>query len=265
MIVVFGNTKGGTGKSTLAVHATLSLILKGYRLVAIDADGDQGTMSRYWENRKIFAQRARKNIAMPVRTLRLSNRQELSSVEQEMAKLAQQKDWDLIVIDTPGHDSPLSRYAHSLADVLVTTMNDSTIDLDLLINVQEPMISDKLTFNHYANLVWDQRLQKAKQGLAPMQWLMVRNRLHALSSRNQLFMKEALSDLSKRIGFHLAAGIAERVIYRELFPYGLTVLDQKHLPADLPTSHLAAQQEIDGLTKHILNLCKLGQSPHKKP
>lgn len=261
MIVVFGNTKGGTGKSTLSVHTTLALISKGYRVVSIDADGDQGTQSRYWENRKIFSQRSQKEIGMPVRTLRFSSRQDLGSVEREMTALSRQKDWDLIVMDTPGYDSPISRYAHSLADVLVTTLNDSTIDLDLLVNIQEPMIPEKLSFSHYANLVWEQRLQKAKQGRTPLQWLVVRNRLHALSSRNQTHMGKILSVLSKRIGFHIGPGITERVVFRELFSYGLTVLDQKHLPTALPASHVFACQEINTLAQQILDLCKWGQGP----
>jgi chromosome partitioning protein len=54
---------------------------------------------------------------------------------------------------------------------------------------------------------------------------------------------EAMSDLSRRIGFRVVSGLSERVIYRELFPSGLTLLDRGQL-GELGTSHIAARQEL---------------------
>ena len=64
-----------------------------------------------------------------------------------------------------------------------------------------------------------------------------------VDARNQKRVDQALTELSKRVGFRVAQGLSERVIYRELFPSGLTLLDKGHL-GELGTSHLVARQEL---------------------
>ena len=49
--IVFANEKGGTGKSTTAVHTAIALAASGHRVAALDLDGRQRTMTRYLENR----------------------------------------------------------------------------------------------------------------------------------------------------------------------------------------------------------------------
>ncbi|NCU12971.1 MAG: ATPase, partial [Sphingomonadaceae bacterium] len=79
-----------------------------------------------------------------------------------------------------------------------------------------------------------------------MDWVVVRNRTQHTEARNMKRLDQALNELSKRVGFRIASGLSERVIYRELFPSGLTLLDKGHL-GELGTSHLVARQELRSL------------------
>lgn len=248
MIIVFGNIKGGTGKSTLAVHVTVDLLYRGYRVIAIDGDGDQGTFSRYWENRAAFQKNGAQVLPMPLKTVCFSPMQSLESIQSEIESLKNQNHWDMMVIDTTGYDSELSRYAHSLADVLITPINDSAIDLDVLVNIQNTPTQGQLPLSRYATLVWEQRMKKTASEGKTMQWLVVRNRIHSLSSRNQIQLDKILCALARRIGFDLIDSVGERVIFRELFPYGLTVLDNNCQGK----SHEMACQEIRSITDKAL-------------
>jgi chromosome partitioning protein len=74
---------------------------------------------------------------------------------------------------------------------------------------------------------------------------------------NKRKMGQALTDLSKRIGFRVAPGFTERVIFRELFPRGLTLLDLKDIGiSSLNLSNIAARQEVRDLIRS-LNLSAL--------
>ena len=62
----------------------------------------------------------------------------------------------------------------------------------------------------------------------------------------------ALEDLSRRIGFRVVPGFSERVIFREMFPRGLTVLDLKDTGVDqLNLSNIAARQEVRDLLREL--------------
>jgi|LauGreDrversion4_2_1035121.scaffolds.fasta_scaffold779425_1 chromosome partitioning protein len=256
MIIVFGNTKGGTGKSTLAVHVTVDLLYRGHRVVAIDGDGDQGTFSRYWENRNDFQKNGVQVLPMPLKTYRFSPSKPLELMRDEIESLKNQKFWDIVVIDTAGYDSELSRYAHSLADVLITPINDSAIDLDVLVSIQSNPTQGQLPLSRYATLVWEQRMKKTVSEGKTLQWLVLRNRMHSLSSRNQIQLDKILSSLARRIGFDLIDSVGERVIFRELFAYGLTVLDKNKQGA----SHEMACQEIRHITEKALRFYQKKES-----
>jgi chromosome partitioning protein len=156
---------------------------------------------------------------------------------------------DFVIIDTPGRDDPLARHAATMSDTLVTPMNDSFVDFDLIGQVEsENFKVRKLSF--YAELIWEARLKRSRtsieQNRAQMDWVVVRNRTGYTEARNMARIEQALTEMSKRVGFRVAKGLSERVVYRELFPSGLTLLDKGHL-GDLGTSHLVARQELRGL------------------
>ncbi len=255
-IIVLGNEKGGTGKSTVTMHVISSLVWQGYKVGSIDVDARQGTLSRYIENRQHRIKESGLNL--PISQHAAVFRSNLESVaaakeEEEIQfshTLEQHRDCDFIVIDTPGSDTYLSRLAHSYADTLITPLNDSFIDLDMLVRV-DPDSLNILRPSTYSEMVWDQKKQRAMRDSGKIDWIVLRNRLASIHSRNREEMEKVLSALAKRIGFRLMPGFGERVIFRELFLNGLTLLDMRETGTPMTLSHLSAKQEltdlIDGL------------------
>jgi chromosome partitioning protein len=158
------------------------------------------------------------------------------------------RECDFIIIDAPGGDTFLSRLAHMHADTLITPLNDSFVDFDLLGDVN-PQTLDVLRPSFYSEMVWTCRKKKAQTSRRPIDWVVMRNRMSPLAARNKERVGGALENLSKRIGFRLAPGLSERVIYRELFPAGLTLLDLSESSSNVAftMSHKAARQELRDL------------------
>jgi chromosome partitioning protein len=257
-IIVLGNEKGGTGKSTAAMHIITSLLRQGYKVGSIDVDARQGTLSRYVENRRLRSQ-ANPDEHLPLPEHYPVFRSEKSVVEEAQvedeenlkAALEKLKESDYIVIDTPGSDMYLSRLAHSYADTLITPLNDSFIDLDMLARLN-PETLEIIRPSTYSEMVWEQKKQRAIRGdRRAIDWIVLRNRLTAVNSRNKEEMRKALESLSKRIGFRLVAGFGERVIFRELFLNGITLLDLRESRVAMSLSHVAARQELNQLLEMI--------------
>jgi chromosome partitioning protein len=247
--IVFANEKGGTGKSTTAVHVAVALAYQGAKVVALDLDPRQRTLHRYFENRA--ETQARRGVALPSATFAVHDGTDTDTFEQRVAELGQGADF--MVFDTPGRDDPLARHAATQADTLVTPMNDSFVDFDLIGQVDaETFKVRRLSF--YAELIWEARKKRAMKQLREarreMDWVVVRNRVQHVDARNQRRIDQALTELSKRVGFRVAHGLSERVIYRELFPSGLTLLDKGQL-GELGTSHLVARQELRTLIANL--------------
>jgi chromosome partitioning protein len=250
-IIVVGNEKGGSGKSTTCMHLATALARMGHRVGALDLDLRQQTFARYVENRGAHATRAGLTLASPA-VLPLPDVEALQGENPQDARLAAavaalDPASDFIVIDCPGSHTRLSQVAHSLADTLVTPMNDSFVDFDLLARldaetgkVRGPSI--------YAEMVWQARQLRASAGLRPIDWVVVRNRLGTQAMHNKRKVGSALDDLARRIGFRVAPGLSERVVFRELFPRGLTLLDLKEAGGEaLNLSNIAARQELRDL------------------
>lgn len=258
-VVVCGNNKGGVGKSTLAFHLAIGFLYQGFRVSCIDLDGGQGTLSRSIENRQKYSQSSGQNLDVPS-FLRVSPEESpLEELKEKISQYIASCGADVVIIDCPGTDNALARYGHALADVLVSPMNDSSIDLDLFVNISQDGQSEvhvqKLPLGPYAHMVWEQRLERAAKQSVGLEWVVVRNRMHNLVSRNQLYIENILTRLSKRIGFHVVGTIGERVIFRELFPLGLTLLDKQEKNTTL--SHITARQELRTLSDFLLKLLKL--------
>lgn len=253
-ILVFGNEKGGSGKTTAAMHVGVALARAGQRVAAIDLDMRQRSLSRQLENRAEWNARGG-GLAMPeALSVPRSRAGSLDAVAQEesgaLTKLLRDVAgaFDTVVIDTPGAATALSRLAHAAADVLITPLNDSFADFDLLALV-DPVNFQVRKPSVYSDFVWDCRKERLLARRPALDWLVLRNRTSATEARNKKRVGAALESLSSRIGFRVAPGFGERVIYRELFPMGLTVLDlpQPGLGISLSMSHLAARQEVRAL------------------
>ncbi len=236
--IIFANEKGGTGKSTTAVHTAVALVATGYDVAAIDLDTRQRTMTRYLDNREATARR--RGIALPSPRHVALDLMTPAGLEQEIARLG--RDADFVIIDTPGRDDPVSRAAISRADTIVTPINDSFVDLDLLGQVDAETFKVKKP-SFYAELIFDLRRERAKANGTEVDWVVLRNRMQHIEANNMKRVGRALAELSKRVGFRTIAGLGERVIYRELFPKGLTLLDVDAIGA-IGISHIAARQEL---------------------
>ena len=237
--IVFANEKGGSGKSTSAVHVAVALAAAGRRVAALDLDTRQRTLGRYLDNRGAFAKR--EQAALPMPAYETFDPEKGPSLEDQMARLGAEA--DVLVIDTPGRDDPHVRTAISSADTLVTPINDSFVDLDLIGQVDADNYKVKRP-SFYAELVWDARKARAKADGGTVDWVVLRNRLQHLEARNMRRVAAALVELSKRVGFRVIPGLSERVIYRELFPKGLTLLDLAAIGQDAGMGHIAARQEL---------------------
>ncbi|OYX43029.1 MAG: ATPase [Rhodobacterales bacterium 32-67-9] len=257
-IIVVGNEKGGSGKSTTCMHVATALVRMGHKVGALDLDLRQRSFGRYVENRRAFARKEGLDLPMPdYRDLPEIDQASLGAGENvydrrlSAAVAGLEKDAEFIIIDCPGSHTRLSQVAHSLADTLITPLNDSFIDFDLLARV-DPDTSRVIGPSIYSEMVWNARQLRARAGLPPIDWIVLRNRLGAQQMHNKRKVGGALEQLSKRIGFRVAPGFSERVIFRELFPRGLTLLDLRDIGVErLNISNVAARQEVRDLMREL--------------
>lgn len=257
-IIVFGNEKGGSGKSTSAMHVAIGLLQMGYKVGSIDLDARQGTFTRYLRNR--FQYVARERVALLAPYHMAIERSDAGSIKEQQAQETDflnlalnelSEENDFIVIDTPGTDSYLSRLAHSYADTLVTPMNDSFIDLDLLADIDPNNLQIRGP-SIYTKMVNDQRIQKAMRNKGTLDWLVMRTRLSHIDAKNKRDIGDLLSDLSRHYDFRVAPGFGERVVFRELFLKGLTLLDVHNETEEKMTlSQVTARQEVRALIAAI--------------
>jgi chromosome partitioning protein len=268
-VVVLGNEKGGSGKSTTALHIAVALLKAGPRVATIDLDSRQKSFTHYIENRRRWAERARVPLEIPTHyciargesaSLDANEAQEFAGFSAAITAI--EHTHDVVVVDTPGSDTYLMRLAHSMADTLVTPLNDSFVDFDVLGTL------DSATFgvtgeSHYGAMVREARRQRRLVDGKLTDWIVVRNRLSALSSRNKRLVGEGIAELSKRMAFRSVDGLAERVVYREFFPRGLTALDnldEATLGMRPSLSHITAREEVIAL----LNMLHLPLSENGK-
>ena len=251
-VVVFGNEKGGSGKSTIAMHVIVALMRAGQRVATIDLDSRRQTLTHYIENRRSLATRKRINLDLP--THHCIARADGGSVESDevveyndlvQTIVAVESDHDFLVIDTPGTDNYLMRLGHSMADTLVMPLHDSLVDVDVL-GTADPATFTMTERGHYADMVAETRQQRRQLDGGSFEWVVVRNRLSVLGPHGKRLIAHRLADLAPRLGFRLVDGFGERAVYRELYSRGLTVfddLDETTLGARPTMSHVSAREE----------------------
>ena len=255
-VIVVGNEKGGSGKSTTAFHLAIYLLYEGFKVASLDVDSRQQTLTHYVRNRRDWARKHGLQIPhathfhLPLSrgdSARENNRQEFDLFRQAVAEV--EHDADFLVIDTPGFDTNLTRLSHSLADTLITPVNDSLIDLNVIAQF-DPVTGEPREMSHYSRLVQRARSERLSIDGKTIDWVLVRNRISMLSSRNMRQVQTMLERVATRLGCRVADGIAERGIFRSLFPTGMTVfdpLDQDLLGGVPSMSHMSARQEYRNL------------------
>jgi chromosome partitioning protein len=261
-VIVLGNEKGGSGKSTTAFHLAVHLLYEGFHVATIDADSRQQTLTNYVTNRRNWARDRELDIPHSTHyhlprtrgdSIRENERLEFELFRQAVAEV--EREADFLIIDTPGFDTNLTRLSHSLADTLLTPINDSLIDLDVLARI-DPVTLEMRDLSHYARLVQRARKERLTIDGRTIDWIIIRNRISMLSSRNMRAVQTGIEQIAARLGCRVAEGIAERVVFRSLFPIGLTVFDpleDDHLAGVASVSHASARQEYTQLVE-ALNL-----------
>ncbi|ETX15332.1 ATPase [Roseivivax halodurans JCM 10272] len=257
-IIVVGNEKGGAGKSTVSMHVATALCRMGHEVGVIDLDLRQRSTGRYIDNRRAYADAVGLTLASP----RLVDLPEIdpgtlpegaSETDHRLYAAIERlgADCAFILIDCPGSHTRLAQVAHSIADTLVTPLNDSFVDFDLLAHIAhdgEKILGPSV----YSEMVWAARQRRAEAGLTPIDWIVLRNRVGAQAMINKQKMQVALEKLAKRIGFRTGPGFSERVVFRELFPRGLTLLDLRDVGVkQLSISNVAARQELRDLLRAL--------------
>ncbi len=250
-VIVVGNEKGGSGKTTIAMHIAVALLKEGQRVGTIDLDSNQKSLTHYIENRRSWAKHQGIELETPIHRdipraegakLNENEAGELAGFEAVIASFSQSIDF--LVIDTPAHDSYLMRLAHLAADTLLTPLNDSFLDFGTLAAIDA--VTHEITeTGHYAAMVVGARKQRRSFDHGHIDWLVIRNRF---SFRRLL--DHGLDTLAMRLGFRALNGCAERMVYRQLFPSGLTafdVLDDAAFSTRPSRAHLAAQREVGDL------------------
>ncbi len=265
-VIVIGNEKGGSGKTTTTMHILASLLRLGFKVGSVDIDARQRSLSNYIDNRRRTMEQQGVKLPMsqhflvpksPYHILKEAEADETERFGEVMDKLL--PSCDFIIVDGPGNDTFLSRLAHSYADTVITPINDSFVDLDVLGKIDGNTLK-VLKPSIYSEMIWEQKLKKAKRDGGSINWIVMRNRLSNLDARNKRYMTKAVQELARRIGFTVAPGFSERVIFRELFLQGLTVLDVMDTSSNVRVSmsHIAARQEVRELL-HVLKLPNVEQ------
>ncbi len=259
-VVVLGNEKGGSGKSTVAVHIAIALLKAGQRVATIDLDSRQCSLTHYIENRQAWARRTGIALELP-QHFRVARGASMQVAENEIAEFTHfaetltriEHEYDFVVVDTPGTDNYLMALAHSMADTLITPLNDSFVDFDVLGTI-DPVNFAVTGASHYAQMVGESRKQRRLLDGATSDWIVIRNRLSVTGSRNKQLVSECLSQLSLKLGFRAVDGLAERVVYRELFPRGLTALDdldEATLGMRPNLAHVTAREEVANVLRQL--------------
>ena len=137
-VVVVGNEKGGTGKSTTALHVIVSLLRQGRRVASVDLDARQWSLSRYFTNRAATIKA--ENLDLP-----LPDHWRIRPSEADRRELPRPRSGNVFTARSQRYAtgrgnrdrlrrrraSP-GRLAHAAADTLITPLNDSFVDFDLL-------------------------------------------------------------------------------------------------------------------------------------
>ena len=244
-IIVFANEKGGVGKSTLAFHTAIALAHKGQRVVAIDLDRNQQSLARALVNRAGSATNLKARLPVPAHAV--LEQPCAAQLVQEINRIG--RDADFIVLDTAGADSPIMRRAIAMADTLVTPINCSFVDLDMIAHI-DPVTGHARRAGHFTSIVSSIREERLRQGLKDCDWVVLKNRLRSMERKQQSRVDAAIERLSREFDFRVASPLKERVTFRELFLFGLIQADLKLIPG-APAPKRAGINDLDRLVADL--------------
>jgi chromosome partitioning protein len=236
------------------MHIIVALLKAGKRVASFDLDLNQLTLTRYLGNRHEWDRKHEYELELPdhypvseevpgttlgrflsglkkigrahkedsMRSSALSHSADLRQFISQLKRIGRGRKHDFIVIDTPGGVQHLSLIVHGMADTLITPINDSLVDVDVLVAMKQ---SDEPQPSAYAKMVWRALDTRRKVTGRTTNWIVVRNRLESVESSNQQQITQVLNVIQRTVGFSVARGLLERPVYREFFAAGLTALD----------------------------------------
>ena len=256
--IVVGNEKGGSGKTTTSMHLIIGLLKLGYKVASLDIDSRQKSLTRYLENRE-KTKKELTSLLMPEHTLfeKSRNASRIEAEKEEELRfqtyIDQVKDFDFVVIDSPGSDVFISRVTHGFADTIITPINDSFLDADLLGRF-DPNNPKEVKPGVYSAMVWEQKLKKAANSEKEIRWFVMQNRVSVLDTINNRKISSGLKELSSKVGFKVINGFSDRIIFKELFLHGLTLHDASQADniVRVTPSTIAAKQELREFLEEIV-------------
>jgi len=269
------------------MHIVVALLKAGKRVACFDLDLNQQTLTRYLANRQEWDRKHGRKLQLPdhypvkernaygtARNLKqfiaqlrkdrrarkenfidsggLSHSADLRQFISQLREIGRADKHDFIIIDTPSGVQHLSLIAHGMADTLITPINDSFFDLDVLVAMESSDLEPQLSA--YANMVWRALEARSNVSGRATDWIIVRNRLEPADSNNQRQITLVLDVLQRKLGFRVARGLLERPAYREFFAAGLTVFDfaeGSESSAEFNRSNSIARVELENLIREI--------------
>tara|TARA_B100000678_G_scaffold285297_1_gene288221 strand:+ start:1776 stop:2753 length:978 start_codon:yes stop_codon:yes gene_type:complete len=244
-IITFANEKGGVGKSTLAFHVAIALAHAGAKVVAIDLDRRQRTLERGLTYRGGTA--GNLGIALPSPQFAVLDQPSTAALYQTINRLG--PDADFVILDAAGADSPIFRRVVALADTLVTPVNASFLDLELLGRVN-PVSGLPERSGCFGETVSTLREERLAHEMGRIEWIVVKNRVRSAEKRHMSRIDRALERLAINQDFRIGQGLNERLAFRELFQFGLTHLDLALIP-DMIKSQVSSCNEIENLVADL--------------
>lgn len=234
-IISFLNSKGGSGKSTVAIHTALFFAEIQYKVCLIDLDEKQHTSHTFFENRKSFIEKYKKKLPT-VKTIICDSK----SLIHNLTKI--QNLYDIFIIDTPGfYISDLFKDTINLSNLVVSPINESFIDIHAL----------KIS-NFFNDMVHIRGKQKSTGN--KLNWLIVTNRRSCIYSDHYKEIMDSLKEIQGKYSCKIFEGFFENSIFKEMFPHGLSLLDHDHLNF-APSNNQKKGREI--IKNYMLELVRL--------
>lgn len=249
-VIVVGNEKGGSGKTTTCMHLIATMLYLQKKVGSIDLDHRQLSLTAYINNRKANYPQHPVPQHLAIRQCNVDSLQILKKLQEEeivcaIETLCQSNEF--IIIDTAAGNHPASQIVGAYADIIITPMNDSFVDMQLIMEGNGEVFRPGV----YSNLVWQQKIVRAAKTQKGLDWVIIKNRTSHMVSHNTQKINKILQEVSQKLGFRIVPGLSERTIYRELFLQGLTLLDIEHLGMKLTPSHILARQELRSMLQEL--------------
>lgn len=246
-IVTIGSFKGGTGKTTMAAVLGTAMTLRGLKVRVIELETQTKPLARYQASREFADLDGPK-----VTDLNVSGgtpdvkdwQMTFSSVKAD----AERAGIDVVIIDTTSVWKPEVIAAHLMADLVLTTVTESPIDLYQIMPTEGPSMQ---AVRPYAQLIDLVRRHAEKAERTNFDWFLCLNRKSHLITRVGERVRDRLTEFTDESRIQMVEGLVDRVGYRNMMDTGITPMD---VIAGQPVqrSQIAARTEVNRLASRVV-------------